>query len=79
MSIDGTVAVVGSSNVDMRSFALNSEISLVLYDQEAATALRTLEAWRMQQSTQLMPDEWKRRGLAVKTAENIARLFSPLL
>lgn len=51
----------------------------MLYDQEAATALRTLEAWRMQQSTQLMPDEWKRRGLAVKTAENIARLFSPLL
>ncbi len=36
MSIDGTVAVVGSSNIDMRSFALNSEISLVLYDQEAA-------------------------------------------
>ena len=43
MSIDEAVAVVGSSNVDMRSFALNSEISLVLYDREATLrALRPI-------------------------------------
>jgi len=79
MSIDDAVAVVGSSNVDMRSFALNSEISLVLYDREAPLALRAFEAELMHLSARLMRNEWEDRGLPVKTAENIARLFSPLL
>ncbi len=79
MSIDETVAVVGSSNVDMRSFALNSEISLVLYDRDATLALRRIEDARLEQSIRLMPSDWESRNLVRKCAENVARLFSPLL
>ncbi|RSY76559.1 cardiolipin synthase [Sphingomonas koreensis] len=79
MSIDEAVAVVGSSNVDMRSFALNSEISLVLYDREATLILRQIERSRLEQSVPLRASDWERRNLARKCAENVARLFSPLL
>lgn len=79
MSIDETVAVVGSCNVDIRSFALNSEISIVLYDRAAALALGRIERDRLQQSDKINTCMWECRGLARKCAENIARLFSPLL
>jgi cardiolipin synthase len=79
MSIDETVAVVGSSNVDMRSFVLNSEIGLVLYDRHATLALRRIEGARLEQSIRLMPSDWESRNLVRKCAENVARLFSPLL
>lgn len=79
MSIDEAVAVVGSSNVDMRSFALNSEISLILYDREATLILREIERSRLEQSVSLRASDWERRNLARKCAENVARLFSPLL
>nr|WP_246848382.1 cardiolipin synthase [Sphingomonas beigongshangi] len=79
MSIDEAVAVVGSSNVDMRSFALNAEISLVLYDREATLILRQIERSRLEQSVPLRASDWERRNLARKCAENVARLFSPLL
>lgn len=36
VSIDGRMAVIGSSNADVRSFMLNAEISLILHD-EAST------------------------------------------
>src|SRR5262249_37332919 len=32
LSIDGAVALIGSSNLDIRSFALNAEVMLMLYD-----------------------------------------------
>jgi len=44
MSVDDTLAVVGSSNMDIRSFQLNSEISLVVYDPEVARRMHALEA-----------------------------------
>ena len=37
MTIDGTVTVIGTANFDIRSFALNDELSLFFYD-EAVTA-----------------------------------------
>ena len=73
------VALVERLAVDMRSFALNSEISLVLYDRDATLALRRIEDARLEQSIRLMPSDWESRNLVRKCAENVARLFSPLL
>ena len=39
-SIDDDVAVIGSSNMDMRSFALNYEISLMMLGREVVSAMR---------------------------------------
>jgi cardiolipin synthase A/B len=43
LTVDGVVGVVGSANVDNRSFAINAELNLVVYD--AAFARRLDEAF----------------------------------
>src|SRR5262249_6450204 len=39
LSIDNAVAVIGSSNLDIRSFALNAEVMLMLYDSDVVSRL----------------------------------------
>jgi cardiolipin synthase A/B len=79
LSIDDHVALIGSSNMDIRSFVLNAEVSLVLYDADAASRLR-IEQERYFAGAELMSlAEWKKRSLLTKVCENVARLVSPLL
>ena len=40
MSVDDDVALIGSSNFDMRSFALNAEVSVLIYDRAVVAELR---------------------------------------
>ena len=79
MSVDDTVAFVGSSNFDIRSFSLNFEISLLLYGSLATKALRAKQDRYIQNSTRLNAEEWDQRPLATKIFQNIAKLLSPLL
>ena len=43
MSVDNDVALVGSSNLDIRSFALNAEISVLSYDREFVRELGVIQ------------------------------------
>jgi len=79
LSIDEDIVLLGSSNVDMRSFQLNAEISLIAYDRETNARMRAIEERYFADSDRLDRDEWSRRPLPLKVAENIARLGSPLL
>ncbi|KAK0341416.1 hypothetical protein LTR94_026441, partial [Friedmanniomyces endolithicus] len=44
VSIDGRIAVIGSSNADVRSFMLNAEISLILHDEANGVIARVFPA-----------------------------------
>jgi cardiolipin synthase len=79
MSIDDDIAAIGSSNMDMRSFQLNLEITLVLYDCEAVARLRTVEATYLARSTPVLLEEWRRQSFGEKFVQNSARLVSALL
>jgi cardiolipin synthase len=79
VTIDDTICMVGSSNMDIRSFALNAEVSLVVYDTEVTARLRAEQERNWQQCELLQRDEWERRPLGYKVRENLARLMSPLL
>jgi cardiolipin synthase len=79
VSIDGSVAVIGSSNVDIRSFQLNEEVSLVLYGRDAVAPLEAIQRGYLSASDPVEPARWKRRPGLHKVGENIARLVSPLL
>jgi cardiolipin synthase len=79
IAIDDDIAIIGSSNVDIRSFVLNSEVTLVFYDKTVAAGLRKEQDDYFEESDLLSPTEWERRPLYVKVAENMARLVSPLL
>jgi cardiolipin synthase len=79
VSIDGKLAIVGSSNVDLRSFQLNEEVSLLLHDPASVAALEAAQRRYIADSKPIEPDQWAKRGRPIMVAENFARLVSPLL
>lgn len=79
LSVDDEIALIGSSNVDVRSFVLNAEVTLVAYGRDTAMALRAHQERCITASGQLTTAQWESRSGATKLAENIARLVSPLL
>lgn len=78
-TIDGELALVTSANLDMRSFWLNFEISMFVYDDDFAGMLRHLQVKYMHESEQIHLDEWRKRSIVKRFVDNTARLFSPLL
>ncbi len=79
MTIDDDITLIGTSNFDIRSFALNFEINLAFYDRTVTRDLRGhLERYRSRSHT-LPSEEWNGRPTVRKIYENIAKLMSPLL
>lgn len=79
VTVDGRVGVIGSGNADLRSFMLNAEISLLLYDRAEVADLLAHQAECMARSDRLDLDDWRQRAPLTRLAENLARLVSPLL
>ena len=77
-SIDDDVAVIGSSNMDMRSFALNYEVSLMLTGGDIVRRFRDVEDTYRSLCRELTPDEWSRRGRRSTYVDNAMRLTSAL-
>jgi cardiolipin synthase len=63
MVVDGLWATVGSTNFDNRSFALNEELNLTLYDQAVAARLVQAFAEDLKHSRRVTYEEWQARGL----------------
>jgi cardiolipin synthase A/B len=78
MAIDEDIAVIGSSNLDMRSFHLNMEVTLVIYDRDTVAQLREIEADYLTRSELLSLEKWQTRSIFTRLAENISRLTSAL-
>ena len=78
MTIDDDIAIIGSSNMDLRSFTLNMEVTLAVYDKQVVADLREVEAGYLRESTPLLLNEWETRPLSEKLFENVARLTAAL-
>ena len=72
------VGVVGSSNMDMRSFGLNYEVSLMITRGNIIAQLDDLTNEYLRNSTELTLDEWNNRSYARRYVDNIMRLTSAL-
>ena len=79
ISVDGTMSMFGTVNLDMRSLWLNYEVALFVYQAEFAVALRNLQKTYIAQSIRLDPADWAARPFRERLIENTLRLFSPLL
>ncbi|MBN2024851.1 MAG: cardiolipin synthase [Pirellulales bacterium] len=79
MTIDDAVALIGSSNFDIRSFSLNFELSLLFYGADVTRHLRRRQQAYLDQSTRLRADVWDDRGRVARVFEDVAKLLSPLL
>jgi cardiolipin synthase len=79
ISIDGRLGIAGSSNVDIRSFQLNEEVSLLLLDPASIARLEEIQRGYLARSEPLDIDRWKQRSRVRRIGEATARLVSPLL
>ncbi len=82
--VDGTWATVGSSNIDPFSLWLAREANLVVHDAGFAGLLRTRLLQEMQSGgRQVMPEEWKRRGLwsrlVMRVSYSLIRLLADMV
>jgi len=62
MTIDGTWATVGSTNLDSRSFALNEELNAVVYDKEIVSRLEKIFADDLAHARKVRLRRWRGRG-----------------
>jgi cardiolipin synthase len=79
LSIDDSVAVIGTSNLDIRSFALNAEVMLLIYDAGVTARLAGEQERYFANSRPLTLATWEQRPFGAKLAQNLTRLLSPLL
>ena len=79
LTVDGELVLIGSSNVDVRSFTLNAEVSLICYDPAVTAQVGQVQEGYFAASDLLSAAAWRARPLRVKLGENLARLVSPLL
>lgn len=77
-TIDDDVAVIGSSNMDMRSFQLNMEVSLMVRGHSFVEEMRKVEDGYRKESRELTLDEWLKQPLRSTVLDNLARLTSAL-
>lgn len=77
--IDERLGIVGSSNVDIRSFQLNEEVSLLLLDAPSVASLREIQDGYLAASDELTLGEWRARSPFRKFVEGGARMVGPLL
>ncbi|MGB3546170.1 MAG: cardiolipin synthase, partial [Saprospiraceae bacterium] len=77
--VDHEVSIVGTSNMDVRSFELNAEIDLITFDATFAEELRQIEQKLLRSSKRLTLDEWSKRSLWSKVSQNTARLLADLI
>lgn len=78
LTVDDEIAVIGSSNMDMRSFGLNMEISLLVRGAEFVDQMREVEDQYRSLSRELTLDEWRQQPLRSTVLDNLARLTSAL-
>jgi cardiolipin synthase len=77
--VDHQIAVVGTANIDNRSFRLNFEIMAAVYDQGAASRLAALFDSDLAKAHKYSLREARKASLWQRMTESTARLFSPLL
>jgi cardiolipin synthase len=79
MVVDGYLSAMGTANFDERSFELNFEVNVMIYDQSFAEQLRSSFARDCEQARQLHAENWETRSAFKVFIEKLARLISPIL
>ncbi len=76
---DGQLVVIGTANMDHRSYELNFEVNSMIYDTTIAEQLRDIFYNDIKDAKKISPATWKRRPFYKQLPEKVVRLISPLL
>ncbi len=77
--VDGLLVSVGSTNFDPRSFHLNDEANLNVYDREFAACMTGIFERDLQRCKRVTFEQWQRRPLWEKARERATALLAPVL
>lgn len=77
-TVDDDIAVIGSSNMDMRSFALNYEVTLLMPSTSVVTQMRRVQDTYRALSRELTLDDWNQRPARTRYVDNVMRLTAAL-
>lgn len=79
MLVDDDTAVVGSMNLDNRSFRLNFEIAALNVDEAFAGQVEAMLETDLGQAEEVNPNDYRRLPYLKRVALHVARLFDPVL
>lgn len=79
MVSDQQLSVIGTANMDNRSFELNFEVNAVIYDNATAEEMTRIFYQDLKESKKIDAADWEKRPLYKQLPEKLARLLSPLL
>ncbi len=79
ITVDRHISLFGSVNLDMRSFWLNFEATLFIYDQSFTQKIRTIQQSYLEKSIPINQKKLAQRPLIRRFQENVALLIGPLL
>lgn len=79
MVVDKQLSIVGTANMDIRSFDLNFEVNAIVYDKEIAEELHTAFYNDLKDAIVIDAKKWKERSNLTQILEKLAGLFSPLM
>ncbi|MFM2483602.1 cardiolipin synthase [Celerinatantimonas yamalensis] len=77
--IDEKMVLIGTVNLDKRSFWLNFEVTLLVDDPVFAVQLVALQKSYREQSIAIILNRWRKRPFKERILENLFYLLSPLL
>lgn len=79
MVADRYACVVGSSNLDFRSFQFNAECNVIVLDEGVGDTLARAFEGDLADSREVTRAEWRRRGNWHRIGDRAAGMFTPLL
>jgi cardiolipin synthase A/B len=79
MVVDGCTGLIGSANLDRRSFELNFENNILFEDQAFAAAVRTRQDQYLADSDQVTREDVDRYGIGLRLWQNLLATLSPML
>jgi cardiolipin synthase len=79
MTVDGLWSTIGSSNFDDRSFRLNDEVNVNIFDAGTAKRMEEIFYEDLARSREITLRKWFKRGIFDKVKEKIANVLRPQL
>ncbi|MFV0390602.1 MAG: cardiolipin synthase [Paludibacteraceae bacterium] len=79
MVSDNYLSVIGSANMDFRSFEASFEVNCYLYDEKLALRNKEIFLEDMEGCNEIIYDEWIKRPFWKRPIESFMRLFAPLM
>ena len=79
MVIDDSIVMIGSANMDYRSFDLNFEVNAIVYSEDINTQLKDAFYNDLKDSVEINAEQWLNRPKYIHIWEKFVRLLSPFL